>query len=192
MVYKDIDSFASDLSSLARKFDSANRKEVSLIESLPLIPSLRLGLNIAACDSLPLVVVIEDDSDKQREKFLYLTHLSRNDSLAGQAHYVLLKDTKEIEDLKNYKEGNFVYVLKPDNFGVTGEVVAAFQDIKTLSVVALETAFNIAQAPKKSLSDSRQHVRKGKREGITWESQLPRADGSARSTSPKDRPHLKE
>ena len=192
MVYKDIDSFASDLSSLASKFDSVNRKEIFRIESLPLMPSLRLGLNIAACDSLPLVVVIEDDSDKQREKFLYLTHLSRNDSLSGQAHYVLLKNTKEIEHLKNYKEDNFVYVLKPDNFGVTGEVVASFQDQSSLSLIALETAFDIAQTPKKYLDDSRRHVRKGKREGITWESQLPRADGSARSTSPRDRPHLKE
>jgi hypothetical protein len=105
---------------------------------------------------------------------------------------VLLKDTKGIENLKNYKADNIVYILKPNSFGVTGEVVAVFQDTKTLSLVALETAFNSAQIPKKTLNDSRQHVRQGKQKGITWESPLPRADGRARSTSPDDRPHLKE
>jgi len=70
--------------------------------------------------------------------------------------------------------------------------VAAFRDKETLSLVALGASFDTARMPKKALSDSRQHVRQGRRKGITWESQMPRADGSARSTSPSDRPHLQE
>ncbi len=187
MVYKNIDSFAVNLASLANKFES----EVG-IKSLPLIPSLRLGLNIAACDGLPLVVIINNESGKWKKVFSSLVKLSQTDSLSGQAHYVLLKDTKEIENLKDYKSDNFVYVLKPDNFGITGRVVAAFRDKEALSLVALRAAFDTARIPKKALSDSRQHVRQGRRKGITWESQMPRADGSARSTSPSDRPHLQE
>ena len=87
---------------------------------------------------------------------------------------------------------NFVYILKPDSFGITGRVVAAFRDKEDLSLIALETAFDTARIPEKMLSDSRQHVRQGRRKGITWESQMPRADGNARSTSPGDRPHLQE
>ena len=187
MVYKNIDSFAVDLASLANEFES----EVGTM-SLPLMPSLRLGLNIAACDGLPLVVIINDESRKWEKVFSSLVELSQTDSLSGQAHYVLLKDTKEIESLKGYKPDNFVYVLKPDSFGITGRVVAAFRDKETLSLVALGASFDTARMPKKTLSDSRQHVREGRRKGIAWESQMPRADGSARSTSPSDRPHLQE
>ena len=187
MVYKNTDSFAANLASLANKFES----EVG-IKSLPLIPSLRLGLNIAACDGLPLVVIINDESRKGEKAFSSLAKLSQAESLSGQAHYVLLKDTKEIENLKDYKSGNFVYVLKPDSFGITGRVVATFRDKETLSLVALGASFDTAQRPKKTLSDSRQHVREGRRKGITWESQMPRFDGNARSTSPSDRPHLQE
>ncbi len=187
MVYKDVASFASNLYLLAKKFEPEVEGK-----ALPLMPSLRLGLNIAACDGLPLVAIIEDESSEWEEVFVNLVHLSQTDSLSGQAHYVLLKDTKGIDNLKGYRPDNFVYVLLPDSFGVSGEVVATFPDKEALSLVALEAAFNMAQMPKKVLSDSRQHVRQGKRKGITWESQLPRADGSARSTSPEDRPHLKE
>jgi hypothetical protein len=187
MVYKNIDSFAVNLASLANKFKS----KVG-IKSLPLIPSLRLGLNIAACDGIPLVVIINNESRKWEKLFSNLVNLSQTDSLSGQAHYVLLKDTKEIENLKDYKSDNFVYVLKPDSFGVTGRVVATFRDKEDLSLVALGAAFDTVRIPKKTLSDSRQHVRQGRQKGITWESQLPRADGNARSTSPKDRPHLQE
>jgi hypothetical protein len=187
MVYKNIDSFAVNLASLANKFESKVE-----IKSLPLIPSLRLGLNIAACDGIPLVVIINNESRKWKKLFSNLVNLSQTDSLSGQAHYVLLKDTKEIENLKDYKSDNFVYILKPDSFGITGRVVAAFRDKEDLSSVALGTAFDTARISKKILSDSRQHVRQGRRKGITWESQMPRADGNARSTSPGDRPHLQE
>jgi len=187
MVYKNIDSFAVNLASIANKFES----EVG-IKSLPLMSNLRLGLNISACDGIPLVVIINNESRKLEKALSNIVKLSQADSLSGQAHYVLLKDTKEIENLKNYRPDNFVYVLKPDEFGITGSVVAAFRGKEDLSLIALRAAFDTARIPKKTLNDSRQHVRQGRIKGITWESQMPRADGSARSTLPSDRPHLRE
>ena len=56
MVYGDIDSFAVDLVVQANKFQPK-----SGLKDLPLISSLRLGLNIAACDGLPLVVIIHNE-----------------------------------------------------------------------------------------------------------------------------------
>ena len=187
MVYGDIDSFTVDLAAQANKFQPA----VGL-KALPLIPNLRLGLNIAACDGLPLVVIIHNESSKGKKSFSSLVKLSQTDSLSGQAHYVLLEDTKEIENLKGYKSDNLFYVLKPDSFGVTGRVVVSFLDKESLSLVALGAAFDAARIPKKTLDDSRQHVRQGRRKGIAWESQEPRADGSARSTPPGERPHLQD
>ena len=61
MVYKNTDSFAVNLASLANKFESK-----AGIKSLPLIPSLRLGLNIAACDGIPLVVIIDETTQSHR------------------------------------------------------------------------------------------------------------------------------
>jgi len=187
MVYGNVDSFAADLVAQAHKF----QPKVGL-KALPIIPNLRLGLNISACDGLPLVVINQKESRKGKKLFSSLEKLSQTDSFSGQAHYVFLEDIKEIEDLKGYKPGNSVYVLEPDSFGVTGRIVASFLDEKPISLVALGAAFDAARTPKKNLDDSRQHVRQGRRNGIYWESQEPRADGSARSTPPEERPHLQD
>jgi hypothetical protein len=162
MVYGDVASFASDLVTLAKEFD-AN----VAAKSLPLMPSLRLGLNIAACDGLPLVAIIESKKRSSKKLLERLVELSHSTALSGQAHYVVLKDSKGLEVMAGYKPGQFIYVLKTDAFGVTGEVVATFKDTKTLSSVALETEFHSARIEKDRLT---QHVRQGNREGVTWES----------------------
>lgn len=162
MVYGDVASFVSGLDTLAKKFE-AN----VVAKTLPLIPSLRLGLNIAACDGIPLVVIVESKKRSWEKLFNHLIELSQSDALAGQAHYVVLKDSKGLEVMAGYKPDQFIYVLKTDVFGVSGEVVATFKDTKTLSPVALATGFSSARIAKDS---SRQHVREGKLEGVSWES----------------------
>jgi len=162
MVYGDVASFATGLATLAKKFE-AN----TVAKTLPLIPSLRLGLNIAACDGIPLVAIVESKNRSWKKLFEHLVELSQSAALSGQAHYVVLKDSKGLEVMAGYKPEQFIYVLKTDVFGVTGEVVAAFKDTKTLSSVALETVFSSARIEK---DRSRQHVRQGKLEGVSWES----------------------
>ena len=179
MVYEDAAEFAVDLAAQVTKFEPKVGAK-----ALPLIPNLRLGLNIAACDGLPLVAIIENVSSNWKGLFTNLVALSQTDSLAGQAHYVLLKDTKGLALLDGFKPGNLIYVLKPDNFGVTGEVVTTFQDKETLSSAALEAGFSSARTAK---SGSRQHVRQGKLKGVTWDSQVPRTDGATNLNSPRER-----
>ena len=162
MVYGDVASFATGLVTLAKKYEAS-----AATKSLPLIPSLRLGLNIAACDGIPLVAILASKKRSWKKLFEHLVELSQSAALSGQAHYVMLKDTKGLELMEGYKPDQFIYVLKTDSFGVTGEVVASFKDTKALSSVALETGFSSARIEK---DKSRQHVRQGKLEGVSWES----------------------
>jgi hypothetical protein len=162
MVYGDVASFATGLDTLAKKYEAKPGAK-----SLPLIPSLRLGLNVAACDGIPLVAIIASKKRSWKKLFEHLVELSQSDALSGQAHYVVLKDSKGLEVMEGYKTDQLIYVLKADTFGVTGEIVAAFKDTKTLSSVALKTGFSSARIEKDS---RRQHVRQGKLEGVTWES----------------------
>ena len=162
MVYGDAASFATGLVTLAKKYE-AN----AITKSLPLIPSLRLGLNIAACDGIPLVAILASKKRSWKKLFEHLVELSQTAALSGQAHYVMLKDNKGLELMEGYKPDEFIYVLKTDSFGVTGEVVASFKDTKALSSVALEAGFGSARIEK---DKSRQHVRRGKLEGVSWES----------------------
>ena len=162
MVYGDVASFAAGLDTLAKKFEANG-----VAKTLPLVPNLRLGLNIAACDGIPLVAIIESKKRSWKKLFAHLVELSQSDALSGQAHYVVLKNSKELEVMEGYRPDQLIYVLKTDAFGVTGEVVATFKDTKTLSSVALEVEFSGARIEK---DRSRQHVRQGRLEGITWES----------------------
>ncbi len=169
MVYKDVDKFVDSLDSLARKFEPGKG-----VESLPLIASQRLGLNISACDGLPLVAIIKDDTSEWKDLFSHLVSLSRTELFSGQAHYVLLEDDKDLQVMEGYEPGSFVYILKPDDFGVDGEVVASFQGKEEIIASAVRKYFDAAKVSK---GESRQHVRKGKMKGISWESKIPRTDG---------------
>lgn len=137
------------------------------------IADLRLGLNIAASDGLPLVVGIGSESDHK-----ILRESAWQDGMQGQAHYVLLADAKPLAKFEGFAPGAGIYVLQPETFGRTGKVVAQFSASEKLLATKLLAVLPNARIKK---DEDRKHVRNAHRAGISWKSAIPVSDQAAKS-----------
>lgn len=144
--------------------------------SLPTVVDLRLGLNVAASDGLPLVVLV---ASKKKDTSLrkLLAELAWSDGLIAGAHYVVLRDHDALKEMKGHKASKQVQVLKPDAYGQSAEIVGAF-DLKDRKLE--EHAAELFLLAKGEPKDDRSHTRNGRRRGIDWKSLLPITDSGAR------------
>lgn len=163
---------------------------------LPKVPDLRLALNIAACDGLPVVVVIVAPDEKEkgapkpensrasaasdagegRQALAEITRAAWSSLLIGRAHYVVLSNAKALTNMERFDSRADVFVLSPDEFGVDASILGALES-GTASFVDRLTIVVLAHDVK--APDSMEHVRRGQRAGIHWDSVLPVTDSSS-------------
>jgi len=147
------DAFVAALNSAAKKY-----KPRPGARSLPVLKDLRLALNVAACDKLPLAVAVGDDAHKS------LAKLAWDKRFAGKLIYVT------VPKLKSADAKAKLIVLQPDAFGRHSKVLA--QGPKVDATVLTQ---GIA-AHRATSKETRAHVRDGRRQGIRWETEIPVTD----------------
>lgn len=171
MVYSDAASFASSLRKKQADFTSKPGER-----SIPTVADLRLGLNVAASDGLPLVVLVESDASKRKRLSKAVGEAVWSEELQGMAHHVLLEDAKQLEEFPGYQAGQQIYVLQPDAYGRSARIIRALSATEKKLKTKLSACFAAATVTK---GNDRQHVREGKRSGISWKSKIPVSDGAA-------------
>ncbi|MHC4938502.1 MAG: hypothetical protein ACYTHK_06000 [Planctomycetota bacterium] len=152
-------------------FDRSDERFVTALESaarkyrakpgarrLPVMKDLRLALNVAACDNLPLAVAVGDKAEKQ------LAELAWDKRFAGKLIYV------SVPRFDGAEAKSKLVVLQPDSFGRKPKVIA--QGPKVDGKV-LEKGI---AAHRGSSRQTREHVRDGRRQGIYWETAIPVTD----------------
>lgn len=143
---------------------------------LPTVVDFRLGLNVAASDGLPLVAIVDANNASRERISKAVAETVWAKELNGLAHYVVLEDASALEELEGFEADKKIYVLQPDTFGRSGKIVSAFAASEKKLATKLGAAFGGAKIEKAS---HRQHVRQGKRAGISWKSKIPVTDGAA-------------
>ena len=143
---------------------------------LPTVADFRLGLNVAASDGLPLVAIVDEDGSSRARMAKAVAESVWSNELNGLAHYVVLEDVSALEKLDGYVADKKIYVLQPDTFARSGKIVSAFAAREKKLAPKLTAALGVAKIDKAS---HRQHVREGKRSGISWKSKIPVNDGAA-------------
>lgn len=132
---------------------------------LPLAASARLGLNVAACDGLPLVLLRARSADAQAALAARLAplHWAR---LAGRAVWAGATSSDDVAALDGEGEPDAVLVVAPDAFGQAGRVVerlpATLDDEALAHVLALE----------------------GRARGVVWKPAVPVTDPYGKPGSP--------
>jgi hypothetical protein len=149
---------------------------------LPTVVDFRLGLNVAASDGLPLVAIVEADQDARARINKAVAEVVWATELNGLAHYVVLEDADLLKELEGFEADRKIYVLQPDTFGRSGKIVSAFTAGEKKLATKFGAAFGVAKIDKAS---HREHVRLGKRSGISWKSKIPVSDGAAARASRK-------
>ena len=155
-LYADARTMAGSLDTLARAY--AGRAAAS--RELPLMADFRLGLNVAACDGLPLIVVTSTAAEAR------LAPAAWSSQNLGRAVYAR-------EALQGYPDG--AYLMVPDTFGLTVErMIPLAADI---SAAQLSQQLAPWKAPPK---DDRTHMQQGRAQGIRWETKIPVTDPGGR------------
>lgn len=147
---------AREMDRLALSF--AQPKAESAAE-LPKVESVKLALNIAACEGLPVIVVT---SDKVERRLLGAARDRRN---LGQAVYV--------REASSQREG--AWLLQPDKFGMK-----VLNSRELDPDISAEELANLLAAYQSGPKDHRLHVLEGFRKGIRWETAVPVTDPRAR------------
>lgn len=145
-------------------------------KTLPEMKSLDLAMNVASCDSLPMVIAIGTDAKDLAQLRKQLLPLAWHADLAGQFAFATATVESDLRSVTGLPEGDKrgIYVVEPDAFGVVANVTAI---LATTNATQMETELTKALAkfdpPQK---DHRQHVRTGFSLGLKWETAVPVTD----------------
>ena len=149
----------SDMSSAMDRMAQSYRASAPVSDELPKVESLRLALNIAACEGLPVVVVASRAAEKQLAKAAWAPQN------VGQAVYLRAE----------LQEGAQAYLIVPDKFGMKIESSRPLDP--KVGAQELHSLLSTLQSGPK---DHRSHVQEGFAKGIRWETVVPVTDPQAR------------
>ncbi len=173
--YRDSKDMAEGMKEIAARYEGAAGKRFS-DPTLPITPRLDLALNVAAADQLPLVVLIPEDEQQQRQMTEALRDVVWSEKLAGQFVFNIVADRKELKPLAGLDDGaTGVFVVQPDEFGMTGEVMTPVDWNRSTEQIENQLAEVVAKYPR-PYKDHNSHVREGIALGIDWQSQIPESD----------------
>lgn len=179
MVFGDKDNFVAQLKKHAGSYEAKKADP-----GLPTVANLRLGINVAASDGLPLVAVVEKTGRDRKQLTDALAEVYQQEVLAGQAHFVVLEDDEALRTFDGFEQGRKLYVLQPDTFARNAKVITTFSAGEKKLAAKLQIALTSGRINKASRRD---HVRQGRRAGISWKSAIPVTDGAANAREGESR-----
>lgn len=173
--FRDPAGMAQDMERIAKKHPGS--KQAQGAAPLPLCADVRRGLNIASCDSLPLIVVSGANEKQRKALETKLAALAWKDNLIGRAIYASTSDaTKELKPIAGVKKDAAFLVVQPGTYGQDGTVLAQASGTATDKELAAVLARGIAAHKAPAKANIRRHVSQGKRDGINWETEIPVTD----------------
>ncbi|MEE2940192.1 MAG: hypothetical protein VX460_07405 [Planctomycetota bacterium] len=179
MTFGSAQRFAAGLARIAGRY----REGAKPIAALPVVRDLRLGLNVAAADMRPLVVVRGADAADARRLGAEVAKVAWSEERAGTCHYVVLEGEATFGGLTP-EVG--VTVVQPDPHGRGGAVLAHVGRGAQPAALAAGISSGVA-AHDVATRVHRAHVREARRRGISWETAIPVSDDHGRRGGPEER-----
>ncbi|MEC7566405.1 MAG: hypothetical protein VX738_12055 [Planctomycetota bacterium] len=147
----------------------------SFVSPVPYVDRVDLALNVAASDNRPLIVAFGSDEEELAVLNSKLKPLVWEAGLIGQFMYASTTDIAELKILTSKTKTPGIFVVEPDEFGVSGKVTqhvgpnAGGADILAALKLGLKafTPFD---------KDHRLHIQNGYTVGIEWETVVPESD----------------
>lgn len=157
---------AGSLDRMARNYPAKAHSDKAAV---PDFPNFRLGLNVASADQRLLVLVTgtEKEITTTRQS---LPAVSNDPEVVGRFQYDFESDAgtwKEV--LTGNLSPSGIKIIRPDEFGQTGRVMASLPlDAPAATVKKALLKANEEFIKTTTKKNYRQHVQKGRREGIEW------------------------
>ncbi len=171
-LYGDAQEMGAALDAISTRFRGGSGTH----HTLPKLADVRLGLNVAACDNLPLIVALGKDPNQQRVMENALAAISWNDQMIGRAVYATTSAKMDLEALGLKGEPGY-FVVEANSFGVKGRVLATVSagETSTALVSGLVSGMNRFSG-RTTPVNIRGHIEKGRTEGVYWDTVIPVTD----------------
>ena len=171
---RDMEKKMDDISS---RYPVKRTSKTSL-PALPVLPNVRLALNVAACDNLPLVAAVARSKGAMQKLRKQVNELAWSKAFIGRFIFVDAEAASELEKIKGVKNQEGVFVIAPDTFGQEGKVLTQVK--LGVSSKDLEESFARALAlyePERK--ETLLHNALGRILDVNWKTQIPVTDPGA-------------
>ncbi len=146
--------------------------------ALPQMKNVRLALNVAECDALPLVVCLAENDQQLQSLQTNLAPLAFSTDLAGRFAYASSQDPAELRMISGKKPHHGYLIVTPGEFGIDGQLQQSIA--ADAAAGELESALrSFADQYQRPPRDHHQHVRTGQQQGVDWKTEIPVTDPMA-------------
>ena len=170
-VYETAIEMGEDLRRIARQFPELTTENEAHL-SLPQMKSARLGLNVASCDGLPCIVVLGTNQDGIDQLIHNLNEVIWDEELMGKFIFASTENRADLNVVPGASSKTGILVIAPNEYGTKGQLIEAIGADVThddLKRVLFDAAANFTRKSKNHGS----HVRYGRRNGETWQTEVP-------------------
>lgn len=177
-VFDDEADMATRMCEIAARYPGKKKIDVDAL-GLPGLEDVRIGLNVGAADSQPLVIVC-GEGEALAELRSRLIALAWSAPHIGRFLYATADaatDWNVIAGLDAPPQCGIV-IVAPGEFGTDGTVVARTADVSPAALAATLTAAAGEHQPQSV--DTRELRRRGLRAGIEWKTEVPVTDAGGR------------
>src|SRR4051812_26822220 len=111
--FGDAGQMTATMERLAREFET-RKSAAGKLPDLPQVASVRLAVNVAACDNRPLVILFARDEPARRKLIERLTPLAWSEPFLGQFVFTTASDAKELTTVEGGKAEEGILVVQPE------------------------------------------------------------------------------
>ena len=162
---------AAAMDEIAERYEKSSPKDPA---ALPVTEDVRLGLDIAACDGQPLVIVCGDDAAARAKLAERVAAAAWSAPFLGRAAYAIALTGEDLKPVAGAPKSG-VLVVQPDAYGIAGKVLASAPLDADAARIAKTLADGLA-AHRAEPKDPRRHIEEGRRRGIDWQTEIPDTD----------------
>jgi len=148
--------------------------------SLPYMKSVELALNVAACDRLPVVVVVAASAADRDRLETRLSSVAWSEQFGGKFVYATAAKKSDLKPITKSVFDPSILLVQPGVFGLTAEILhqIPLADIQSKAKpAAISAAFqDVAADFQPQFMDYRSHIDLGISLDIDWKTKIPVTD----------------
>ena len=173
-VFRDSSDMARTMNEIARHYNS---NKGSQTDSLPSVDTVRLAVDVAACDKRPLAIVVSSNKEERQRLAQALAPIAWSDQYIGKLIYT----TGSSSDMRNVRgatiSSGYVFVA-PNQFGTEGTAIVQLAGNASRADLERSAQQAIARYRPENV-DHHTHMFMGHHAGIEWETAIPVTDPHA-------------
>lgn len=173
-VWDDANAMAKGMKAIAAKYPAKAE-----IRGVPCMATFRLSLNVAACDSLPLVAAVGEKSADADAAVKSLEALAWERGLRGRLAFAPPSSIADLAAAGIRVDKPGLYFIEPEAYGMTGASGGSIPLDSDIDAV-LDFAKSHLARFKSPVKEERNHIARGRQKGIFWKTAIPVEDTNGR------------